>query len=99
MNQNKFNRDLKNHKIHIMGDFNLDLLKFTSHSPTEEFIDLMYGFGCAPTITKPTRIHNTSATLIDNIFKTSNNIGVSGILLSDLSDHNIVFISEEISIN
>ena len=89
MNQMKFNKDLKGHKIHIIGDFNFDLIKFTFHAPTEKFIELIYGFGCAPTITKPTRIHNTSNTLIDNIFTSSNSIGVSVIVKSDLFDHNL----------
>ena len=31
-----------------MGDFNLDLLKFSIHKPTEEFIDLMYAGGLIP---------------------------------------------------
>ena len=57
----------------------------------------MYIFGCTPTITKPTRIHNTSATLIYNIFTSSTQICVSGIFLSDLSHHNIIFIFEETS--
>ena len=38
-----------------MGDFNLDLLKFNIHGPTEEFIDAMFSSGLIPKITKPTR--------------------------------------------
>merc|ERR1712059_37876 len=76
-----------------------DLLKFGIHKPTEEFIDLMYANGLVPNITKPTRIQSTSATLIDNIFSSSVSIGLSGILLDDISDHNMVFAVEEISTN
>jgi hypothetical protein len=41
-----------------------------------------------PNIDKPTRVHNDSATLIDNIFvsKLENNI-TSGNIVSDISDH------------
>jgi hypothetical protein len=41
-----------------------------------------------PTIDKPTRVHNNSATLIDNIFfnKMENEI-ISGNIVSDISDH------------
>ena len=41
-----------------------------------------------PTIDKPTRVHNNSATLIDNIF--TNNVQeeiISGNIISDISDH------------
>ena len=51
-----------------------------------------------PRITLPTRIQNTSHTLIDNIL--SNNIedglkSKSGILINDISDHKIIFTYEE----
>jgi hypothetical protein len=43
-------KDFKKYKIHLMGDFNLDLLKFNIHGPTEEFIDAMF--------TKPIRLQH-----------------------------------------
>ena len=78
-------------KIHLMGDFNLDLLKFELHKPTEEFIDAMFSYGLVPTITKPTRTQGKAATLIDNIFTSSVSVNLSGILLNDISDHHMVF--------
>ena len=80
-----------------MGDFNLDLLKFEFHKPTEEFIDAMFSFGLVPTITKPTRTQGNVATLIDNLFTSSVGVNLSGILLNDISDHHMVFAIEEIS--
>ena len=75
---------------YLLGDFNLNLLNADTHSPTQEFIDLMYSDSLFPTITKPTRVTSHSATLIDNIF--CNNIlneqALSGILYTDISDHN-----------
>ena len=79
-----------------MGDFNLDLIKFNQHKPTEEFLDSMFNFGFLPTITKPTRIHG-AATLIDNIFTSSKCNIQSGIILNDISDHNMTFLIEEVS--
>ena len=84
-------------KIHLLGDYNLDLLKFAIHKPTEEFIDSMYASGLIPTITKPTRLQGTSATLIDNIFSSSVGIGLAGVILNDISDHNMVFAIEDIA--
>ena len=52
----------------ILGmDHNLDLLKENKHGPTHDFLETIYDNGLLPTITKPTRITTSSATLIDNI--------------------------------
>ena len=78
---------------YLLGDFNLNLLNADTHSPTQEFSDLMYSDSLFPTITKPTRVTSHSATLIDNIF--CNNIlneqALSGILYTDISDHYPIF--------
>ena len=70
-------------------DHNLDLTKHDIHPMTNDFIDLNLENGLLPTITKPTRITRSTATLIDNImvgrkFQTKYD---SSILISDLSDH------------
>ena len=44
-----------------------------------------------PTITKPTCITNTSATLIDNSYVRLNSMVHSGVLYSDISDHLPIF--------
>ena len=84
-------KELNKCKVHIMGDFNLDLLKFNIHNPTEEFVDTMFSYGLIPKITKPTRTQNNTATLIDNLFTSSLNVDLSGILINDISDHHMVF--------
>ena len=73
----------------IIGlDHNLDLKHHTRHPPTKEFIDINLDNNLISTITKPTRITRTSATLIDNIIVGKQfhdyeaNIGIS-----DISDH------------
>ena len=75
-----------------MGDFNLDLLKIDENQYTKPFINQMFSSTFYPLISKPTRITNFSATLIDNIFV--NNLDEChkcGILFTDLSDHLPVF--------
>ena len=74
----------------IVGlDHNLDFLKANRHNTTNEFIQCNLDFGLIPTITRPTRITKTSATLIDNIIVSQNLCGsfVSSILINDTSDH------------
>lgn len=78
------------HKI-LLGDFNLDLIKFNSHQPTTDFIELMYSNGFQPLINLPTRITEQSATCIDNIFLHTHNKVLydisSYIIVTDISDH------------
>ena len=72
----------------IMGDMNIDIMKYGSHEKTNVYVDSLFSNGFVPTITKPTRIGNTSATLIDHIY--SNNVAAnmkSGIVITDVADH------------
>ena len=74
----------------IIGlDHNLDFLKSAKHRPTHDFIESNLDFGMIPTVTRPTRITQTTATLIDNIIVSQNLCGayVSNILVNDTSDH------------
>ena len=71
-----------------MGDFNIDLLNYESHHLTEEYINTMNSLSFQPMITKPTRITDYSATLIDHIFFNSlEYYTVSGNIIYDISDH------------
>ena len=79
---------------YLLGDFNINLLNVNNHPPSQEFIDIMYSHSLFPTITKPSRVTHSSATLIDNIFCESvmdPSDTVSGIFYTDVSDHFPVF--------
>ena len=77
---------------HILGDFNINLFKSETHSPTEDFLNQLYSSYFYPTISKPTRITDKSATLIDNIqFNSLNYETKTGILFTEISDHFPVF--------
>ena len=53
----------------VLGmDHNLDLLKSHLHTQTQKFLDMLLELNMLPTITRPSRIAQQSATLIDNIF-------------------------------
>lgn len=76
----------------ITGDFNINLLNFEDHTGTEKFLENSFSNFLHPCITRPTRISPTTSTLIDNIF--INNLTqnyLSGIIMSDISDHLPVF--------
>ena len=78
----------ENKKCFLMGDFNVDLLKYNTNDNTNNFINQMYSLSFYPLITKPTRITSTTTKLTYNIFenKFDGNFR-TGLLFTDLSDH------------
>ena len=80
------------HSSYICGDFNINLLKISTKSHYNTFFENMLSSGFYPKITLPTRICNTSSTIIDNIFSNemcSND--ASGIFVNHISDHQAIF--------
>ena len=77
---------------YIMGDFNIDLLKFSSNNKVSNFVNLIYSNNFFPCIDRPTRITENNATLLDNIITndTSAKIG-SGVFVTDITDHFPIF--------
>ena len=61
------NLNKKNKPVYIVGDMNIDILKFAMHPPTENYINNLFASGFLQLITKPTRCQNNSATLIDHL--------------------------------
>ena len=80
------------HSSYVCGDYNIDLLKVKRNKHYCEYFDEIISQGFIPKITLLTRISEHSSTLIDNIF--TSNIDEresSGILLNQISDHQMVF--------
>ena len=76
----------------IMGDMTNDLLKFGSHTKTADYLDNLFSHGFLPLTTKPARLSNLSATLIDDIYTNDiYNKGHSGIITTDVADHFGIF--------
>ena len=95
----KANKNHKNCEIQVLSDFNVNLLNFAQHDQTNTYLESMFSLGLLPVITRPTRIHQTAATLIDHIF-VSNKLKryIAGIIISSLSDHFPTFYIEECQI-
>ena len=82
-----------------MGDFNLNLLNYDTHSETNDFVNLMMTHYLLPHILHPTRVTDHSATIIDNIFTNTTEFNSKcGNILSEISDHFPQFIIVEKSI-
>ena len=72
----------------ILGDMNIDLLKYNDHMKTNSYIDDIFACGFITTITKPTRVTDHSATLIDHVY--TNKVSSpyeTGIIITDVADH------------
>ena len=95
----KFDR-MKN--VIIVGDFNLDLLKYKQNSHINDYLENILSSGYMPNVTFPTRLTSNSGSLIDNIFtKMSSQFSnsVSGILRNKISDHLPYFLMFDCPLN
>ena len=82
----KINQEQKT--VFLLGDFNIDLMHYNEHKPTNEFLDSLASNSYLPYIIQPSRHTSHSRTLIDNIF--SNVISkdiISGNITATISDH------------
>ena len=77
----------------IGTDQNINLLD-VNFQYSRLLLDCFYSAGMLPTVTRPTRVTHSSATLIDNLYVRSNQIDhiTSGIITLDLSDHFPIFV-------
>lgn len=79
---------------YLLGDFNIDLIKYNVNQYIQEYVDNLHSLGFHTCINRPTRVTHQSATLIDHIW--CNNLSShieSGILITDLTDHFLPFIT------
>jgi hypothetical protein len=78
----------ENKEIILLGDTNIDLLKYGTNQLISRYLDSLISSSFCPVITVPTRTTSTSATLIDHIFKKQSDCKyLGGTLLNDISDH------------
>ena len=77
----------------VCGDFNLDMLKITENRSCENFYHSMSSIALTPVITKPSRVTDTSWTIIDNFFISNLNNFTSGLFLVNITDHYPIFLN------
>ena len=76
----------------LLGDFNVDLIKYGDNHLCDSFYDLVSSHGFRPLILQPSRVSSNAATLIDNIF--INDVqcfSKGGNITSSISDHFLQF--------
>ena len=100
MFQEEFVETLENfnrNPVYLCGDFNIDLLKLNVKDHYHTFFNNLIAAEYFPRISLPTRITNHSATIqlyfniVDNIFNNELGSHESGILVNNISDHQIIY--------
>ena len=76
--------------IYLMGDFNTDL-SLPHNNLSRRLLNTLLSYAIRPHIDQPTRITNSTQTLIDNIFSNNYNDSLNGTIYSDISDHLPIF--------
>ena len=84
----------KNKHIVISGDNNVDLLSHDTYEPAQTLVNTFSQNGFVPVISRPTRITNHTATLIDHIFVNSvHSIAKSGVITEPVADHLATYVA------
>ena len=79
--------------IVLMGDFNIDLLKYDTNTDSATFLDSMYKNFFLPYILTPTRVTTHSKTLTDTIFSNNTEDGlISENITTTITDHYAQFL-------
>ena len=92
----KLNKENKG--VYICGDFNINLLKYDDEIVAQDFYNLMNSNVYLPQINLPTRITDTTMTLIDNIFtNTMSYNSFSSNILIQIAEHLSQFLSVDTS--
>ena len=82
------NLNKNNLMYYLLGDWNINLIKYNEKNNIKFYVDTLHSRNSRNLINKPTRVTNTSATLIDHIYSNdATNPLTPGIIASDTSDH------------
>ena len=77
-----------NKQVCILGDFNINLLKYNSDTPITNYVNFLFSQQFLPYILCPSRVSGYSSTLIDNIFSNiTYNETLSGNIMTQITDH------------
>merc|ERR1711881_330116 len=78
----------KKKKFYIVGDFNINLMKFNVSTPITNYMNAISSTGCGVFINLPTRIENGSRSCLDHVYSNLPTENLENhIILSDVTDH------------
>ena len=81
----------------VFLDSNINLLNIDRNQTVADYLQIVHTNSFLQTINKATRIFNNTYSLIDHILeKNRNNDSLTGVIISDISDHFITFTAKQI---
>ena len=81
-----------NIKLFVLGDLNFDISGTNRTSIASNYLNIIQSYGLLPLITKPTRVTETTSTILDHILTINvHHCILPGIIQYDLSDHYPIF--------
>ena len=90
--------DAENFEYYLLGDLNCDLGSPDLDSNSRSLIGITELYGLHQLISEPTRITETSSTMIDHIFtNTPDKIVCSGVSHAGISDHSLIYAFRKLS--
>ena len=95
----KFERH-KQKQVLLLGDFNIDLIKHNCDINSQNLIDTTTNHGFVQLISRPTRITDHSASLIDHIYTNKlTKVVRTSVVTHDLSDHLATLVTVSLDAN
>ena len=86
--------DILNYNAYLLGDFNINISMNRRSSDVQNYLDMLASNSMCPIITQPTKVAETSSTIIDDIITNcTSHFILPGIIKSNLTDHYLVFYS------
>ena len=80
----------------ILGDFNMDLLKYETSSNIRKFYQTYENNNISPLINRPTRVVGNNISIIDNILSNNSHNSKQYIICTSISDHFLIIKSTNI---
>ena len=81
--------------VYVVGDINIDILQ--EGGVQSDFVEMMRTQSLVPLVTIPTRVTESSATLLDHIWSNQLHESNTGVLNLSITDHYLVFFINPIS--
>ena len=90
--------DSENIEYYLMGDFNCDLSSIVLDHDSKLLLDIVVLYNLSQLINEPTRITDSSSTLLDIFTNNPDKVVCSGVSHVSISDHSLIYAFRKLSV-